>query len=132
MLPGNPALVRAGPLATPEYIAEMAQKMGLDQPLVRAVLAAMSAACCMAISAQSSSTGRPVLEDFLQRLPATLELTLASLLHRAGRSACRSACFRRCTATAAIDHVGRVVEVGWRRHADLLDRACSRSMSSSF
>ena len=29
---------------------------------------------------ESSSTGRPVLTDFMQRLPATLELTLASLV----------------------------------------------------
>ena len=29
---------------------------------------------------ESSSTGRPVLEDFRQRIPATLELTLASLI----------------------------------------------------
>ena len=34
---------------------------------------------------ESSSTGRPVLEDFRQRLPATLELTLASLSDRARR-----------------------------------------------
>src|SRR5271163_100736 len=29
---------------------------------------------------ESAATGRPVLQDFVQRLPATLELTLASLL----------------------------------------------------
>jgi peptide/nickel transport system permease protein len=53
LLPGNPALVKAGPLATPEHIQEMERRMGLD---------------------------RPVLEDFGQRVPATLELTLASMV----------------------------------------------------
>ena len=33
LLPGNPALVQAGPYATPAYIAEMEQRMGLDQPV---------------------------------------------------------------------------------------------------
>src|SRR3989442_934765 len=32
LLPGNPALVKAGPLATPEHIAEMERRMGLDRP----------------------------------------------------------------------------------------------------
>jgi peptide/nickel transport system permease protein len=32
VLPGNPALMKAGPMATPQYVAEMQHKMGLDQP----------------------------------------------------------------------------------------------------
>ncbi|MBI4589717.1 MAG: ABC transporter permease [Candidatus Rokubacteria bacterium] len=79
LLPGNPALVKAGPLATPEYLAEMERKMGLDQPVhvqywryLRGLL--------RGDLGESATTGRPVLEDFFQRIPATLELTLASLL----------------------------------------------------
>src|ERR1700722_20993325 len=33
LLPGNPALVKAGPMATPQYVVEMKHKMGLDQPV---------------------------------------------------------------------------------------------------
>ena len=33
MLPGNPALVKAGPFATPEYLKTVEQQMGLDQPI---------------------------------------------------------------------------------------------------
>jgi peptide/nickel transport system permease protein len=79
LLPGNPALVKAGSLATPEFVAEMERTMGLDQPVhvqywryLRGLL--------HGDLGESTSTGRPVLEDFRQRVPATLELTLASLL----------------------------------------------------
>jgi peptide/nickel transport system permease protein len=79
ILPGNPALVKAGPLATPQHLAEMERRMGLDRPVVvqywrylRGVL--------RGDLGESQTTGRPVLQDLLQRVPATLELTLASLL----------------------------------------------------
>jgi peptide/nickel transport system permease protein len=79
LLPGNPALVKAGPLATPEYVRDMERRMGLDQPVyvqywryVQGVL--------RGDLGESTATGRPVIEDFVQRVPATLELTLASLL----------------------------------------------------
>jgi peptide/nickel transport system permease protein len=79
LLPGNPALVKAGPLATPEHIAEMERQMGLDRPVpvqywryLRGIL--------RGDLGESATTGRPVLQDLLQRVPATLELTLASLV----------------------------------------------------
>jgi peptide/nickel transport system permease protein len=79
LLPGNPALVKAGPMATPQYVAEMEHRMGLDQPL-HLQYARYVTGLLHGDLGESSSTGRPVLTDFLQRLPATLELTLASLL----------------------------------------------------
>src|SRR6266540_1748502 len=33
LLPGNPALVKAGALATPEHVAEIERRMGLDRPV---------------------------------------------------------------------------------------------------
>ncbi|WP_377828262.1 hypothetical protein ACFKHW_30420 [Bradyrhizobium lupini] len=33
LLPANPALVKAGAIATAGYVAEMQRRMGLDQPL---------------------------------------------------------------------------------------------------
>ena len=59
---------------------------------------------------ESASTGRPVLEDFKQRLPATLELTLASLLIALVLGiplGVQSAVHR----DTAIDHIGRIVGV---------------------
>ena len=109
ILPGNPALVKAGPLATPEYVAEVERQMGLDRP-VWVQYGRYISGLFRGDLGKSASTGRPVLEDFVQRLPATLELTLASLalavligvplgilsaVHRDG----------------LIDHIGRIVGV---------------------
>jgi peptide/nickel transport system permease protein len=109
LLPGNPALVKAGPLATPEYVEEMERAMGLDRPLwvqygryVGGIL--------RGDFGESAATGRPVLEDFLQRVPATLELTLASLLIAALVGiplGVLSAVHR----DSAVDHLSRVVGV---------------------
>jgi peptide/nickel transport system permease protein len=79
LLPGNPALVKAGPMATPQYVAEMKHKMGLDQSLYVQYGRYMTGLLHGDLG-ESSSTGRPVLTDLMQRLPATLELTVASLL----------------------------------------------------
>ena len=79
LLPGNPALVKAGPLATPDYVAAVEHQMGLDQP-VWVQYGRYISGLFHGDLGESAATGRPVLEDFLQRLPATLELTLASLI----------------------------------------------------
>jgi peptide/nickel transport system permease protein len=78
LLPGNPALVKAGPLATPQYVAEVEHEMGLDRPLPVQYWRYISGLLRGDLG-ESASTGRPVLGDFMQRLPATLELTLAAL-----------------------------------------------------
>jgi peptide/nickel transport system permease protein len=79
LLPGNPALVKAGALATPEVVKEIERRMGLDQPVYVQYWRYVTGLLRGDLG-ESSSTGRPVLEDFRQRVPATLELTLASLL----------------------------------------------------
>jgi peptide/nickel transport system permease protein len=79
LLPGNPALVKAGPMATPQYVAEMKHRMGLDRPLY-VQYAQYVTGLLHGDLGESSATGRPVLADFMQRLPATLELTMASFL----------------------------------------------------
>lgn len=79
LLPGNPALVKAGPLATPQHIAEMERQMGLDRPVVVQYWRYLRGLSRGDLG-ESHTTGRPVLHDLLQRVPATLELTLASLV----------------------------------------------------
>src|SRR5919199_6745927 len=109
ILPGNPALVKAGPLATPEYVAEVERRMGLDRP-VWVQYGRYISGLFHGDLGESSSTGRPVLEDFVQRLPATLELTLASLVIAvaAGVPLGVLAAVHR---DGAIDHVSRIVGV---------------------
>jgi peptide/nickel transport system permease protein len=110
LLPGNPALVKAGALATPEVVADIERRMGLDRPvhvqywryvtgLVRGDLG------------ESASTGRPVTEDFRQRVPATLELALASLLVAVaiGIPLGVLAAIHR---DSVLDHVSRLIGVG--------------------
>ena len=109
ILPGNPAVVRAGPFVTAEVIAEMEKEMGLDQP-AHVQYARYMSGIFKGDLGTSASTGRPVLEDFMQRLPATLELTLASLIIAIGVGVplgVLSAVHR----DTVVDHVGRVVAV---------------------
>jgi ABC-type dipeptide/oligopeptide/nickel transport system permease component len=110
LLPGNPALVKAGPLATPEHVTEMERRMGLDRPVGVQYWRYVSGLLRGDLG-ESASTGRPVVEDFRQRIPATLELTLASLLIAAaiGIPLGVLAAVHRDT---AIDHVSRLVGVG--------------------
>jgi peptide/nickel transport system permease protein len=109
MLPGNPALVKAGPFATPDFVAEVERQMGLDQPLPVQYLRYLGA-LLQGDLGLSSSTGRPVLDDFAQRLPATLELTLAALLIAIGIGVPLGvlAAIHRDT---LLDHAGRVLSV---------------------
>ena len=109
ILPGNPAMVKAGPFATPEHLAEMERQMGLDRSLPEQYLRYASGLLRGNLG-ESSATGRPVAEDFVQRLPATLELTFASLIVAMviGIPLGVLSAVHRDT---LIDHVGRVVGI---------------------
>ena len=110
LLPGNPALVKAGPLATPEHIAEMERRMGLDRPVVVQYWRYLSGVLRGDLG-ESATTGRPVTRDLLQRVPATLELTLASLVVALGLGIPLGvvAAVRR---DGWVDHVSRLLGVG--------------------
>jgi peptide/nickel transport system permease protein len=110
LLPGNPALVKAGPLATPEHIAEMERRMGLDRPVPVQYWRYLSA-LLRGDFGESATTGRPVLDDFRQRVPATLELTVASLVIAIafGIPLGVVAAVRR---DGPVDHVSRLLGVG--------------------
>lgn len=79
LLPGNPALVKLGNYATPEAIKAMEQQMGLDKPLP-VQLGNYLLNVARGDLGESWTTGRPVAQDLRDRIPATLELALASLL----------------------------------------------------
>jgi peptide/nickel transport system permease protein len=77
-LPGDPAAFFAGPAATPESIAEIRAKLGLDRPLL-AQFGQYLSDLAQGNLGQSISTGQPVVKELAQRLPASLELTLVAL-----------------------------------------------------
>src|SRR6266513_1076189 len=110
LLPGNPALVKAGALATPDVVRDIERQMGLDRP-VHVQYWRYVSGLLRGDLGESSSTGRPVLVDFRQRVPATLELTLASLFVAVAIGVplgVLSAVHR----DSLLDHVSRLLGVG--------------------
>jgi len=79
VLPGNPALVRLGPFASPAALAAEEKRMGLDRPLEQRYWDFVSGAVRGDLG-MSFKTERPVAEDLADRLPATIELALAATL----------------------------------------------------
>lgn len=78
-LPGDPAAYFAGPSATAESVAEIRAKLGLDRSLVEQ-FGIYLGELARGDLGTSLNTGQPVLLDLMQRLPASIELTLFALL----------------------------------------------------
>lgn len=83
VVPNDPSAALAGQNATPQQIAEIRAKYGFDRPLVVQFLIYLRQVA-QADLGTSIQSGRPVVQDILQRLPATLELTFAALVLGAG------------------------------------------------
>ncbi len=79
LLPGNPANIIAGGFATQETIKRIEIKMGLDKPLLTQYIIYLKNVL-QGDFGTSWYTSNPVLTDFAQRVPATLELVTLSLL----------------------------------------------------
>jgi len=79
LIPGDPAPMMLGPLATQESVAKLRAEMGLDQPLPVQFLAYLGRLLHGDLG-RSWQTTNTVLFDLAQRLPATLELVSLSLL----------------------------------------------------
>lgn len=79
VLPGDPAAYFAGPMASPESIEQTRQSLGLDKSLPEQFVAYIGD-LAQGDLGQSVSTGQPVLQEILTRLPASAELTLLGLL----------------------------------------------------
>ena len=78
-LPGDPAAYFAGPAATRQAVEEIRAKLGLDRSLPEQ-FALYVRDLARGDLGMSLTTGQPVLNDLLARLPASLELTLGGLL----------------------------------------------------
>jgi peptide/nickel transport system permease protein len=79
ILPGDPARSLLGQRATPEGIAQINARYGFDEPIWRQYLTYVSALLRGDFGA-SIRTKEPVLGVFLDKLPATIELTVVALL----------------------------------------------------
>jgi peptide/nickel transport system permease protein len=73
-IPGDPAQILLGQTATQEQVHQLRVQMGLDKPVPIQYLLFLKDAV-RGDMGNSIVTGRPVTEELLVRLPATLELT---------------------------------------------------------
>ena len=78
-LPGDPAVLFAGLAANADSVAQVRAHLGLDRSLLMQFLGYVGEMAHGNLG-QSFTTGQPVLADFVQRLPASLERTAAAIL----------------------------------------------------
>ena len=78
-LPGDPAAYFAGGAATKEAVEQVRAALGLDKALPEQFLLYVGA-LLRGDFGLSISTGQPVLQELLSRLPASLELVLIALV----------------------------------------------------
>ncbi|MEV0714321.1 ABC transporter permease [Asanoa sp. NPDC050611] len=78
-LPGNPAQVVGGTDATPEQLAEISSRMGLDQPIWQQFLTWLGNAVRGDLGT-SFVSGHTVTSLILDRLPATVQLSVLAMI----------------------------------------------------
>lgn len=78
-LPGDPAVYFAGPAATAESIQEIRVSLGLDKSMPEQFMIYVKDLVTGNLGV-SISTGFPVKDELIRRLPASLELTLLALI----------------------------------------------------
>jgi peptide/nickel transport system permease protein len=78
-LPGSPATTLLGERATQEQIAAINEQYGLNDPLPQQYLRYLRTTLSGDFGVSQTSR-RPVIEEFQQRFPATIELALAAML----------------------------------------------------
>lgn len=82
-LPGGPAVALLGERATPEAVAEINRLYGFDRPLVEQYITWLGR-LLQGDFGSSIQTGRPVIEEFARRFPATIELSIAAMIIAVG------------------------------------------------
>jgi ABC-type dipeptide/oligopeptide/nickel transport system permease component len=78
-LPGDPAAYFAGGAATQEAVDQVREQLGLNKSLPEQFMAYIGALARGDLGL-SLTTGQPVLQELLARLPASLEMVLLALL----------------------------------------------------
>lgn len=79
LIPGDPAVTMLGERATPEKVAQVRARLGLDRPIHEQYLLYMSKAIRGDLGV-SIVRGDPVFTDILRRFPATVELAVAAIV----------------------------------------------------
>jgi peptide/nickel transport system permease protein len=79
LAPGDPVMLLLGDNATPDEVARVRHEWGLDQPLLLQYWQFISRAL-VGDFGRSLKFGEPVIKLIFERLPATMELALVSLL----------------------------------------------------
>lgn len=79
LLPGDPALLLLGNMATPEAIASLRERLGLNASIWQQFLSYVANVAHGNLGT-SIFTSNPVLTDLLERAPATLELITYAML----------------------------------------------------
>jgi ABC-type dipeptide/oligopeptide/nickel transport system permease component len=74
LAPGNPAVLLAGAYPTPQVVAQITKNLGLDKPLPEQFWIYLKQIVLHGNLGTSTTTSRPVTQDLINRLPATLEL----------------------------------------------------------
>ena len=82
-LPGGPAVALLGERATPEAIERINELYGFDRPVLEQYLTWLGQLATGNFGT-SIDTSRGVLEEFLRRFPATIELSIAALIIAVG------------------------------------------------
>ena len=79
LLPGDPARVIAGILASEQDVERIRHQLGLDEPLAVQLVSFLGRLVVGDLGV-SARTGQPVLDEVLARLPYTIRLAVASTL----------------------------------------------------
>ena len=78
-IPGDPALAMLGETASPEDVAELRTRLGLDRPLLEQYVTFLGGVTRGDLGT-SLRTSQPVTEAILERMPATFELAAAAMI----------------------------------------------------
>ena len=79
MLPGDPALLLLGNMATPDAVAALRERLGLDQSIWQQFIRYVGQVLDGDLGV-SIFTSNPVVTDLMERAPATLELITYSMI----------------------------------------------------
>ena len=79
LIPGDPAQAMLGETASPQDVADLRARLGLDRPLASQYLSFLNGVVRGDLG-RSLRTNEPVVPALLERMPATVELAIAAML----------------------------------------------------
>ena len=123
MLPGDPAAYFAGPAATADSIEETRHRLGLDKSLPEQFVLYVEGLAAGDLG-NSLTSGQAVIDDLVNRLPASLEFTFAALILAIGLGI-PLGIGAAVKPGGGVDRLCSVVSTAGTGDADLLPRAAS-------